>query len=510
MDSQIENTKRIAKNTLLLYVRMLFSMLVTLYTSRVVLQTLGVEDYGIYNVVGGVVTMFSFFNDSMSGATSRFITYELGKGNLQKLNQLFSTALIIHIFIALFVLGVAETIGLYFFEYKLVIPDDRLASAMVVYHCSVVSMMIGIIQVPYNAVIISHEKMNVYAYIGILNVLLRLLIVYMLVIGNYDKLILYSGLQLFVSVIIIVIYKIYCNRNFIETHFQFIIKREYILPMLNFSGWDLYGNASVMARTQGVNMLINVFFGPLLNASSGIATQVQGSVMGLANNLVTAVRPQIVKQYAKGEYNNMIKLFRNSLKLSYMLLALMSIPLMCETNYILRLWLGIVPEYTVVFCKYTLLFNFFANMSLLFACIIHATGRIKRISFINGSLYLMVIPFSYFSYRLGAYPQIAYVFNVLAVIIGMLSNAWTVHLYVPEFSFKKYFYNDFIRIIIIMSMTYFIVLRFLECMDESFLRVILTFFISTVLVLFTGYFFLLSKDLKKNLHCYIKMKLKWN
>ena len=358
----------------------------------------------------------------------------------------------------------------------------------------------------YNAVIISHEKMNVYAYVGILNVILRLLIVYILVIWDYDKLILYAILQLFVSILIIFIYRVYCIRKFPETHFIFIIKKNYILPMLNFSGWDMYGNASVMARTQGVNMLINVFFGPLLNASSGIATQVQGAIMGLANNLVTAVRPQIVKKYAVGEFQSMISLLRNSLKLSYLLLALMSIPLICETDYILRLWLGTVPDYASAFCKYTLLFNFFANMSLLFACIIHATGRIKRISLINGSLYLMVVPISYLGYKFGASPEISYMLNVIAVILGMLSNAWTVHLYIPEFSFKKYFWNDFIRLVIILFVTYYIVSKYVECMEESLLRFISTFFISAVIVLLTGYLFLIPKDIKNKLHKHIKMR----
>lgn len=506
MNSNRENTKRIAKNTMMLYIRMLFSMLVSLYTSRVVLQTLGVEDYGIYNVVGGVVAMLGFLNDSMSGATSRFITYELGRGDNARLNQVFSTSLIIHVSIALFVFVLAETVGLWFFENKLVIPENRMVSARLIYHFSVISMMIGITQVPYNAVIISHEKMNVYAYVGILNVILRLLIVYILVIWDYDKLILYAILQLFVSILIIFIYRVYCIRKFPETHFIFIIKKNYILPMLNFSGWDLYGNASVMARTQGVNMLINVFFGPLLNASSGIATQIQGAIMGLANNLVTAVRPQIVKQYAVGEFQSMISLLRNSLKLSYLLLALMSIPLICETDYILRLWLGTVPDYASVFCKYTLLFNFFANMSLLFACIIHATGRIKRISLINGSLYLMVVPISYWGYKFGASPEISYILNVIAVILGMLSNAWTVHLYIPDFSFKKYFWNDFIRIVIILLVTYYIVSKYVECMEESLLRFISTFFISAVIVLLTGYLFLIPKDIKNKLHKHIKMR----
>ena len=332
MASHTENTKRIAKNTLMLYVRMLFGMLVSLYTSRVILNTLGVEDFGINNVVGGVVGMLGFLTASMSGATSRFLTYELGRGDLVRLKETFSSALIIHIGIALVVFVIAETAGLWFFENKLVIPESRMTAAHVVYQLSILSTMLGITQVPYNATIIAHEKMNVYAYVEILNVCLRLLIVYLLVIGDFDKLILYSILTFSVSVLIMSIYWVYCIRHYEETKFHFIWKKDILKPMLSFSGWDLYGNASVTARTQGVSMLLNMFFGPLMNAAAGIATQVQNAVMAFAGNFIVAVRPQIVKQYAAGEYESMFKLLKEAIVLCFTLLSLLSVPLMCEAH----------------------------------------------------------------------------------------------------------------------------------------------------------------------------------
>ena len=505
------NTKRIAKNTMMLYIRMLFGMLVSLYTSRVVLQTLGVEDYGISNVVGGVVAMMSFLNDSMSGATSRFITFELGKGNKERLNDTFSSAMIIHLCIAALVMLVAETVGLWFLETQLVIPDNRMLAARIVYQCSIISMILGITQVPYNASIISHEKMDVYAYVGILNICLRLLIVYLLVIGDFDKLILYSFLQLSVSLLIITIYRVYCVRNFFETKFKFIWKTDILKPMLHFSSWDLYGNASVMARTQGVSMLLNVFFGPVLNASAGIAAQVQGAVMGLASNLVTAVRPQIVKQYAVGEYSSMIDLLRNSVKLSFLLICIISLPLICELNFVLTLWLGIVPNYVIQFCRYTLLFNIFANMSMILASAIHATGKIKRISIINGSLYLLVIPFSYVAYKLHASPSIAFLFNCIAVMIGTLSNAWTIHLYIKEFSFTQFFYKDFLKMVFVL-VTVFLCLEYTKSLFiEGWIRLLISICISSLLILSLGYFILLTPQYRIKILNIISNKIRlWN
>lgn len=502
-----ENTKRIAKNTLLLYVRKFFSMLVSLYTARVVLETLGVEDYGISGVVGGVIGMIGFLNDSMSGATSRFLTYELGRGDKQRMKETFATALIIHVGIALIVFLFAETIGLWFLENKLVIPAERMNAARVVYQMTVLSTMIGISQVPYNACLVAHEKFDVYAYVDILNVVLRLLIVYLLVIINFDKLILWSLLGLAVSLLIITIYRLYCTKHYEESRFHFVWKTDYIKPMLSFSGWDLYGNMSVMARTTGVNMLLNMFFGPVMNAAAGIATQVQSCIMGFAGNLVTAMRPQLVKQYACKEYGSMFGLLQNGIKMAFILLSLFSIPLMCEAHFVLQLWLGIVPDYTVIFCVFTLLFNFFANMSVLLVSVIHATGNIKRPSFINGTLYLLVVPFSYVAYRLGCPPWFAFLFNVLAVILGMLSNAWTIRLYIQGFSFKNFFFQNFLKCIGILVVVSSLVYALHFVMEESWLRLIVSVLFSSLLLALSGLYILFSASFRKQILIYLNNKL---
>ncbi len=294
MSDQSANNKRIAKNTLMLYIRMLLSMVVSLYTSRVVLEVLGVEDYGIYGVVGGVVAMFSFLNSSMAGATSRFLTFEMGRGDEQRLKDTFSSALIIHIGIALVVFILAETVGLWFLNNKLVIPDGRMHAAHWVYQLSILGMFVSVTQVPYNASIIAHEKMDVYAYIELLNVFLKLGIVYLLTIGNFDKLILYAILVLAVNVLVAVTYRFYCVRYYEESHFRCVLNREVLKPMLGFSIWEILGHFGFTFRTQGTNMVLNMFFGVIINSAVGIATTVQNVLSLFTNNVLVAIKPQII------------------------------------------------------------------------------------------------------------------------------------------------------------------------------------------------------------------------
>lgn len=487
---------------------MFLSMCVSLYTSRVVLNTLGIVDFGIYNVVGGVVAMFSFLNSSMSGATSRFFAYEIGRKDTIKLKETFSSALINHILIALIIFLLAETIGLWFLEYKLVIPIDRMNAARWVYQTSVFSTIIGVTQVPYNASIISHEKMNVYAYVEILNVSLKLIIIYLLVIGNFDKLILYSMLVLFVSFIIAFIYRFYCIKKFAECRFKWMWRPEIMKPMLTFSGWDLYGNASTVARTQGINMLLNIFFGATINAASGIATSVQGVVMSFGSNVIMAVKPQIIKSYASKEYGRVISLVNNASKFTFLLMLIISLPLMLEMEFVLRLWLGVVPKYAVVFCEYTLLFNFFSTMSFVVVTAIHATGNIKRPSLINGTLYLSVIPLAYIAYKTGFNPEFAYIFNVLAIIIGMLSNVYTIKLYIKNFPFWYYIRNVFLSCILVMLISGFSSLAFQYWFGgESWQRLIYTTFVSIMTVSISGFYILMNKNMRHQVVCLVKKRI---
>ena len=496
MDSYSENTKRIAKNTLMLYVRMLFSMLVSLYTSRVVLNTLGVEDYGIYNVVGGVVGMLGFLNASMSGATSRFLTYELGRGDFIKLKKTFSSALIIHISIALIVFVLAETIGLWFLENKLIIPESRMMAAHIVYQLSIFSAMVGITQVPYNATIIAYEKMTIFAYVEMLNVCLRLLVVYLLLLGDSDKLILYAVLLLVVSLLIMGIYRFYCIFHYKETKFDLIWDKKTLKPMLHFSGWDLYGNVSVTFRQQGVNILMNMFIGPVVNAASAIATSVGGVIMSFVGNVITAFRPQIIKSYSVQDYGEMFRLMNFAVKISLVLFLMLAIPLIYEMDFVLSVWLGIVPEYAVDFCRILIITYCFTTVTSILNIGIHATGKIFLISLISGTVILLAVPGIYVLLRCGFHPNYAYVCNGLVSVSVVFININILKKLIPNFSIKSFFFDGCLKSLFIGGL----VLLSIHCcnmtLDYGWFRLICVMLISLLETFLLAFLLLLDRKTK--------------
>lgn len=356
---------------------MSFSMIVSLYTSRVVLEVLGVEDYGIYGVVGGVVGLLSFLNGTLSIGTSRFLTFALGERNIEKLKRIFSTALSIHLLLAIIITLLAETVGLWFVYNKLVIALDRLDAALIVYHLSIISTLIVITQVPYNASIISHERMKVYAYLGIVEVLLKLGIVFLLKIGTDDKLVLYAILLLVVQILIALFYRIYCIRNFEECKYKFILDKKIAKSMISFSGWNLIANLSLTLNSQGVIIITNLFFGPLVVAAQTIVNQVNMAIMQFVNNFRTAINPQIIKTYAIKEYEKSKNLTLSSTCYIYYLLLLISLPILLLANNILNLWLTSVPEYTVIFLQLIIIQNLIDSFGSSFYVPLMASGHIK-------------------------------------------------------------------------------------------------------------------------------------
>ena len=506
MQDTTSNNKRIAKNTIMLYIRMFISMLVGLYTSRVVLATLGVEDYGIYGVVGGVVAMMGFLNASMSGATSRFLTFELGRGDKDRLAKTFSSALIVHIGIAIVVLILAETVGLWFLSNKLNIPAERMQAAHWVYQLSILSAMFGITQVPYNAGIIAHEKMDVYAYVEILNVSLKLLIVYLLCIGNFDKLILYASLMLAVSILIMMVYRIYAIRQFPEAHFHWIWDKTYLRPLLSFSGWDLYGNACVIARQQGTNFLINIFYGVVYNAASGIATTVQGTISGLAFNIILAFRPQIIKQYAKGNVEDMSKLVGNAVCFTTILFGCMSIPLILETHYIMKAWLGVIPEKSEIFCQILLIASFLGLLNNIWNTCIHATGKIKEISIFSGTFFLISLPIIYVVFQFKAPVESAYLVFILSIVFVNVSNLLIIKKKIPKLKLNFVFLN-YIKVIIVLMASYYITSLFKAQMQETFIRLLVDCFICWIIVFASSFIFILNQKQKKSIISKICPKL---
>lgn len=506
MQDTTSNNKRIAKNTIMLYIRMFISMVVGLYTSRVVLATLGVEDYGIYGVVGGVVAMMGFLNASMSGATSRFLTFELGRGDKDRLAKTFSSALIVHIAIAIIVFILAETVGLWFLCNKLNIPEGRMEAAHWVYQFSILATMLSITQVPYNATIIAHEKMDVYAYMEILNVTLKLLIVYLLCIGNFDKLILYASLMLAVSILIMMVYRIYAIRHFPEAHFHWIWDKTYLRPLLSFSGWDLYGNACVIARQQGTNFLINIFYGVVFNAASGIATTVQGTISGLAFNIILAFRPQIIKQYAKGNVEDMSKLVGNAVCFTTILFGCMSIPLILETHYIMKAWLGVIPEKSEIFCQILLIASFLGLLNNIWNTCIHATGKIKEISIFSGTFFLISLPIIYVVFQFKAPVESAYLVFILSIVFVNVSNLLIIKKKIPKLKLNFVFLN-YIKVIIVLMASYYITSLFKAQMQETFIRLLVDCFICWIIIFASSFIFILNKKQKKSIISKICPKL---
>lgn len=491
MEREQSSNRRIAKNTLALYVRMFLTIVVGLYTSRVVLATLGVEDYGVYGVVGGITSMLGFLNASMSGATSRFLTFELGRGDKKRLENTFSSAMIVHMGIAAVVLVLAETVGLWFLCHKLVIPPERMTAAHWVYQLSILSSMLAITQVPYNATIIAHENMNVYAYVEILNSVLKLLIVYLLTIGDFDKLILYAVLMLAVSVTVMMTYRIYCVRHYSESHFHWVWDKTHLKPLLSFSGWDLYGNMSVTVRQQGINFLINMFFGVVFNAASSIATTVNGMVTGFAYNLIQAFRPAIIKEYAAGNIKEMEIMIGNAAKYTVLLFGCMLTPLIFELPFVMELWLGNVPEKAVDFCRLLLIASLFNLINNVIGIGIHATGNIKRISLVTGSLIFACVPFVYLLFEFNFNIDWAYIILINNTIMVLITNTIILKIQISEINISK-IYKDVLQSILIVSLATIVVWFINMNLPQSFIRMIIEIIINLVVVA-TFLWFLLGK-----------------
>ena len=422
MDSHIENTKRIAKNTLMLYVRMLFSMLVSLYTSRVVLNTLGVEDYGIYNVVGGFVAMFSLISSSLSAAVSRFLTFELGRGDMDRLKETFSTSLLIHLVLAGLVFILAESVGVWFLNTQMTIPAGRLYAANWVFQASVLSFIFGICSVPYNASIRSHERMSAFAYIGMLDVVLRLLIVLFIAYApfRFDRLIVYSLLLVAVSMSLQCIYLWYCRTNFEECRLRFHLNKDCWKEMSAFAGWNFIGCTAGLLKDQGVNILLNLFLGPVVNAARGIAISVNTAVGGFAGNFMAAVNPQITKSYAAEDREYMLSLVERGSRFSFYIMLILALPILFETEFVLTLWLKQYPAHTVNFVRLVLILSLCDVLSNTLITLQNSTGKIRNYQLVVGGMLLMNFPLSYICLKMDFTPESVWLVAIFVSVCCLL------------------------------------------------------------------------------------------
>ena len=506
MSTTTENNKRIAKNTLLLYFRMLLTMVVSLYTSRVVLHALGVEDYGIYNVVGGVVTFLGFLNGTLSTASSRYITVALGEGNIMKMRQVFASVLQINILLAIIVLILSETIGLWFLYNKMVIPSERMTAALWVYHFSILTVMLNIVSIPYNASIIAHEKMKSFAYISIFDAFAKLLIAYLLTLNiNYDKLIIYSLLLLLVQFIDRIIYCQYCITRFPETKYTMYYNKYLIKEMMSFISWSAYGSFVSVGFNQGLNILLNMFFGPAINAARAIAVQVQNAVVSFVTNFHVAFNPQLMKTVTKNNKESTAQLLFLSTRISFYLLCLLGLPIISETKFILQLWLGAIPEHTIPFIQLMLTISIWQSLANPLRIINQAEGNIKKFQLYECSTLLLIVPISYLLLKLN-YPAI--IVFIIHLCIEVIANFVRINIVLPKInvSISYYIKNIYLRFIPIFTIPLMISNLLKEYFNESIVSFLFISIIIEIILIFMIYLF--GLDIRERYLILSKLKIR--
>ena len=486
---QSANNKRLAKNTFFLYIRMFFTMLVSLYTSRVILNTLGVEDYGIYNAVGGFVAMFAVISNSLSSAISRFITFELGKGTQERINRIFSSAILIQLFIGIAIMILSGTLGSWFINTKMSIPNDRLGAANWVFYLSVLTFVINLISVPYNACIIAHEQMKAFAYIGIVEAVLRLGIAFAIIISPIDKLILYAILMCLIAVFIRLLYGVYCKRHFEECHFKWKIDYALLKDIFSFAGWNFIGSSAGVMKDQGVNILLNIFHGPTVNASRAVAMQVISAVNQFSSNFMTALNPQITKSYAANEKKYSYDIVCMGARLSFFLLYILSLPIIIETNTILTLWLKVVPDYLPTFTRLVLLNTLIGSLSQGMITLMLATGDIRKYQLVVGSMVLLDFPLAYIALKTGFSPDSVFVITIFISICCLFLRLKMLNTMIgfPVYGFIK---NVLLRVLLVFIFSMLLPISITYLIPTSILRLFINIAISLLVciwvVLFIG------------------------
>lgn len=508
MENKITSNKRIAKNTIYLYIRLTISLFISLYTSRIILKTLGVEDYGIYNIVGGFVSMLAIFTSSITNAANRFITFELGKGNKIILKKTFSTIVTILFLIAIIIFIVGEIIGLFFLEKILVIPETRINAALFVFHFSLLAFSINLISIPYTATVIAHEKMKFFAFISIFESIAKLIIVYLLYISPFDRLKTYAVLLVTIGLIIRIVYGIYCNRNFAETRVSFYIDKTIFKEIFSYSFWVTIGSSSSILKEQGINIIINIFFGVTMNTARGISMQVYNAVNQFSNNIGTAINPQITKSYASGDLSHSINLTLALMKAQGIMLMLISIPLLLEMNYVLTLWLGNVPYYTVTFSRWALILCYARTLENTHGALYLATGKVRNLQIIGGGILLLNLPISYLFLMWGYEPVSTMIIGTSIELITLIV-AFVYLKQIVSFPLIRLFKEALfpIGVTIIFSFILPITVKF-YIPQEGIFRLILVTFISLLSSVFFSFLIILNKREKSFIITTIKEKLR--
>ena len=502
-----ENKKLIAKNTLYLYVRMLLVMCVALYTSRVILSSLGATDYGIYNVVGGIVIMFSFLSGSLSGATSRYMSYDLGRNDFAQLRKTFSASLNIYIATAILIMILGEILGLWLLCNKLTIPSDRMNAAHWVLQFTIITAFFNFTQYPYTASLIAHENMSVYAYAGIYEAVSRLIIALAIMISPIDHLIFYALLLMINQIGVLLFYRYYAFRKYEECRFQLIKDKDLYKKLLSYSGYDMLPSMGFIVQEQGINIMLNVFFGPVVNAAKAISTQVNGALNQFVINILQAARPQVIMQYAQGNTKEMYSLTFLVAKFSYLLMLAMIMPLWVEMDYVINLWLGdVAPPKSSLFCKIVLLNVMVNALSSSIAMSMHAIGKLRYYSIINSILFLLPLPIGYVFFRFGL-PD--YSILLLSVIFNILI---AVNVLIQLYHLKKYnlsyvFKDICIVCTVITILTYMVLSLEHIYLTEGFLRLVAVVLTSSIMISCYSWLYVLSNSQRKHIKTLILNKL---
>lgn len=493
-----DTNSSIAKNTVLLYVRTLIVMIITLYVSRLILKALGVVDYGIYNAVGGIVGMFALLSSSLIAATQRYITFEMGKKN-QDVSHVFSVAMGLHLILSLALLIIGEIAGVYFLNVHMNIPPDRLYAANWVFQFSVISFIIQLVTIPYNALIIANEKMGYYAIISVVEAVLKLIFAILLLLDYRDSLILYSISMAIISLGTFLMNALYCSHNYrYESKFKIVREKEYYVNMGSFIGWNFFGSSSTVLSKQGVSLLINVFFGVILNAGRGIAIQVDNAVYQFMGSFTTAIRPQITKKYAAGEYDSCFELVNKCTKIVLVLTLFFVLPLFFRCEQILILWLGNIPDYAVIFTKLSLIIVMFDSLSYPLYFLMLATGKIKGYQLSAGVLGLLTFPLTWFAFICGFVPEVTYYILIMIDIARWLLQLCFLYK-IAKFPVLKYLRKSILPCFTV------IVLAIISCtimnlfIDKTLFDLILYVALSCIILALLTYAFALDKIEKENL-----------
>lgn len=506
MTNTAENNKRIAKNTMFLYIRMGIIMLVQLYTSRIVLNSLGIKDYGIYNIVGSIIIAFNFISIPLSTATQRFYNYELGKNNIDNVNKVFNLSLLIYGLIATILICIVEICGQWFIYNKMSLPLDRLDAALWTFHFSIFAFAISLLRTPFESLIIAHEKMSIYAYIGVIDAILKLLNAFSLMYIATDKLKLYAVNQFLITIIGFIIIFFYDKRKFKYIKIQKVYDKDMFKSLISFSGWSLFGSIAVMLSNQGLNVLLNVFFGVAVNAAMGIASQVNASIQQFVGNFQVAFRPQIVKQFSSNQLSSLRLLIMNSSKYSFLLLYFLVCPLSFNISFILKVWLGNVPEYASEFCVLMMIYALLESLSAPMWMTIQATGNIKKYQIIISCVMAMNIIFSYIFLKIGFPPVVVLEIKCCLDICYLVIRLFFIHKKI-KFSIKEYIKNVGFPLLSIVLITCISVLIVHYYTYEGWIRIAISVIVFTIAFIPAVYFIGLNNSEKTTVKKMITNKL---